>query len=204
MVTRPEDGIIGMDQSNLQAPDEFAPDYAPAILEHVLSRELCQRTIEVAERIGFKRSMVYTGPERGEDWPGYRNSESTYCQSEDLPEVYRYVGSVIQKMNNALYRFSLIGLEPFQVIRYGPGCFFNDHLDIGGGRAASRKLSLIIQLSDSDDYSGGDIHVFGGLTVPRVRGWGVVFPSWVQHRVNKIVTGTRYALVTWAIGNRFV
>jgi predicted 2-oxoglutarate/Fe(II)-dependent dioxygenase YbiX len=193
-----------MNDPEQQGHNTFAPDYGPAILEYVLSRELCARTIEVAERIGFTRSLVYAGHEGKRDEPGYRKSESTYFESQDLPEVYTLMAAVVQKMNHALYRFALIGMERLQVVRYGPGCFFNEHMDIGGGHAANRKLSVIVQLSDGSDYSGGDVTTFGGLTVPRVPGWGCVFPSWLPHRVSEITSGTRYALVTWGTGSLFV
>ena len=73
-----------------------------------------------------------------------------------------------------------------------------------------RKLTAIIQLSDSDDYEGGDFEF--GLTDKegtdlikgkRSKGCLLVFPSFLSHRVTPITKGTRYSIITWMEGDTF-
>lgn len=71
-----------------------------------------------------------------------------------------------------------------------------------------RKLSIVIQLSDSDDYEGGNFeldHQYPQLPVDQIRKKGtvIVFPSFLNHRVTPITKGTRYSLVSWIQGPKF-
>ena len=71
------------------------------------------------------------------------------------------------------------------------------------GAASKRKLSLTVQLSSSDAYSGGDLQIKFGKDVdilPRSRGSVTIFPSYVLHRVEPVTRGTRFALVLWFTG----
>ena len=89
-----------------------------------------------------------------------------------------------------------------------------------------RKLSMTIQLSDSDDYEGGHFQwlepqrKFDRLTddlkidltdsvrtIPHSAkqiGSVVVFPSFVYHQVTPVTKGTRKSLVVWFVGKPYV
>ena len=71
-----------------------------------------------------------------------------------------------------------------------------------------RKISVTVNLSDPNDYDGGDlwltkhpqdssINELETFTNPNFRDKGavVVFPSWVRHRVTPVTRGTRYSAV---------
>ena len=70
-----------------------------------------------------------------------------------------------------------------------------------------RKLSFVIQLSDPDDYEGGNLQLLAedgkSYFAPRKRGTVVVFDSRTQHRVIKVTKGTRKSLVGWVVGPRW-
>jgi PKHD-type hydroxylase len=95
-------------------------------------------------------------------------------------------------------------MDLIQILKYEPGCFFIEHTDIGDAHAARRKISLIVQLSEPEDYDGGDVVLASRATVPKALGGGCVFPSWVPHRVDAITRGMRYSLTTWANGTYFL
>jgi PKHD-type hydroxylase len=67
-----------------------------------------------------------------------------------------------------------------------------------------RKLSFILQLSNSDEYEGGD------LEFQHVKDWNpkefrkmgkmLVFPSVMYHRVTPVTSGVRRSLVGWVEG----
>ena len=67
-----------------------------------------------------------------------------------------------------------------------------------------RKISFTVQLSDVDDYEGGNVQMLdeGGqmYNVPRQRGTVIVFDSATQHRVTHVTKGKRKSLVGWAVG----
>tara|TARA_Y100001963_G_scaffold105363_1_gene145465 strand:- start:256 stop:744 length:489 start_codon:yes stop_codon:yes gene_type:complete len=70
-----------------------------------------------------------------------------------------------------------------------------------------RKLSFTVQLSDVDDYEGGNVQFLdeGGkkYNVPRQRGVVILFDSTARHRVTQVTKGKRKSLVGWAVGKRW-
>ena len=78
---------------------------------------------------------------------------------------------------------------------------------------SQRKLSIIVQLSRTSDYTGGDVEideqaVGGASQLPnantiREQGSIFVFPSFLKHRVTTVLQGTRHSLVSWYEGPAF-
>jgi PKHD-type hydroxylase len=71
-----------------------------------------------------------------------------------------------------------------------------------------RKLSMTIQLSEPNEYEGGEFEIdpeFGVLdqAVIKQRGTVLVFPSFLRHRVAPVTSGIRRSLVCWAEGPKF-
>ena len=69
-----------------------------------------------------------------------------------------------------------------------------------------RKLSISIQLNDPSEYKGGSFEFKELLEKEQpklLQGSVLVFPSFLQHRVTPIISGTRYSAVTWARGPAF-
>ena len=70
-----------------------------------------------------------------------------------------------------------------------------------------RKLSFTLQLSDPDDYEGGNVELINeaneNYIAPRQRGTIILFDSRTQHRVNKVTKGTRRSIVGWVVGPRW-
>ena len=118
--------------------------------------------------------------------------------------------------------------RPIKVVK---GDFYTWHLDSSdlpqsdGGRV--RKLSSTIQLSDPEDYEGGNFDyieyqgIFDKLdiydtridignfkkTIPfsaKAKGTLIVFPSDTYHQVTPVTRGVRKSLVSWFHGNPYV
>ena len=70
-----------------------------------------------------------------------------------------------------------------------------------------RKLSFTLQLSDPDDYEGGNIQFIDdenkSFMAPRQRGAMILFDSRTQHRVLKVKKGVRRSIVGWVLGPRW-
>jgi PKHD-type hydroxylase len=78
------------------------------------------------------------------------------------------------------------------------------HQDYGG--EISRKLSLVLQLSDPSEYEGGNLQVKTSSepqTVKKQRGFIAAFPSYVLHQVTPVTKGNRQSLVAWVSGPQF-
>tara|TARA_X000000950_G_scaffold65785_1_gene80933 strand:+ start:1768 stop:2364 length:597 start_codon:yes stop_codon:yes gene_type:complete len=121
---------------------------------------------------------------------------------------------IIEKTNkiNQFYNFDIVGItEPIQFTSYnGSGNeHYGWHLDMGAKRQSRRKLSLVIQLSDENDYTGGELQVHSGSDDDEIRaetkkqGSMIFFPSYLRHRVTPVTSGHRYSLVSWLSGQPY-
>ncbi|WP_431166157.1 2OG-Fe(II) oxygenase [Tenacibaculum halocynthiae] len=129
---------------------------------------------------------------------------------DNIPEndwIYSKLASLAINTNNERYWFDLLGFhQELQLTRYSEGDFFDWHLDFGAGEISARKLSMTIQLSDPNDYEGGDLQFMINkeiVTAPREKGTIVIFPSFIMHRVTPITKGTRQSIVGWVSGPPF-
>jgi len=111
---------------------------------------------------------------------------------------------------NKLWGFDLISAdERIQYTEYlaDDGGHYTWHQDIGPGKASLRKISITVQLSESDEYEGGDLEISqGGNSVIKAnRGAGVVmiFPSYMMHRVTPVTKGKRVSFVLWVGGQHY-
>ncbi len=132
---------------------------------------------------------------------------------DDLPQaawVLERMIAIVAQANRESFGFDLsdFGESP-QVARYGAerAAHFDWHSDIGAGHwSAKRKLTIVVQLSDPDDYDGGTLETQPGSSIasaPRSRGTAIVFPSFVLHRVSPVTAGTRWSLTLWSHGPAF-
>ena len=82
---------------------------------------------------------------------------------------------------------------------------FNDL--INNSLSVSRKISFSLQLSNPDEYEGGELQImdYNGkpFFCPKERGTLVLFDSRSKHRVRKVKTGIRKSIVGWVIGNQW-
>jgi PKHD-type hydroxylase len=121
--------------------------------------------------------------------------------------VFERLNAVVNAMNDEFFGFDLTSMDQgLQFTRYSaPGEHYEWHID-RGMLSGTRKLSLSLQLSDPDDYEGGDLELwFGGepFKASRERGVMTLFPSWAMHRVTPVTQGVRYSLVCWVSGPSF-
>jgi PKHD-type hydroxylase len=119
--------------------------------------------------------------------------------------------------NDALWHFDLrSALECIQYTEYyaSENGHYDWHQDIGPGELPSRrKVSITIQLSESDEYEGGELLICKGSNgngqldanskCQRGKGVSVLFPSYMMHRVTPVTKGTRKSLVLWVGGSHY-
>ena len=116
--------------------------------------------------------------------------------------------SQVTEANKTIWNFDLKSIiDNIQYTEYeGNGGHYDWHLDIGPGSISHRKISITIQLSDPEEYVGGDLQIMTGseyTTVPRGKGTVVIFPSFLLHRVVPLTSGNRKSLVLWVGGDHY-
>jgi predicted 2-oxoglutarate/Fe(II)-dependent dioxygenase YbiX len=84
----------------------------------------------------------------------------------------------------------------YELLRYNVGEGYTQHTD--NFRDSGRSVSCSICLND--DYEGGEFTFFNNaISIKQKAGDILLFPSSFQypHQVNKVTSGTRYAIITW-------
>ena len=120
----------------------------------------------------------------------------------------------IANKDNFLYDISDIENNMIQYTQYNKGDFYKWHTDmdicdINEPDQLVRKLSFTLQLTNEDEYTGGNLEFadFDDSTyrflVPKSRGTVIVFDSRTPHRVTPVESGIRKSLVGWVVGKRW-
>ncbi len=122
--------------------------------------------------------------------------------------VFETLAHVVSNLNADFFRFNLTGFgEKIQLTHYNESDqgMYTWHQDFGS-TGPSRKLSLVLQLSEPDEYEGGELQLLNSNTpicIEKKRGLITVFPAWTLHQVTPVIKGNRQTLVTWVSGPPF-
>lgn len=133
--------------------------------------------------------------------------------SEEISWLWQRLSNNINYTNNQWWNFDIYGiLESLHLLCYdashGDGKNkdrYVKHIDYNQ-TTQNRKITFSIQLSDPEDYEGGNLRLYAGKEpeiLPDSRGTMIMFPSFILHEVVPIVRGKRWALVCWASGPHF-
>jgi hypothetical protein len=154
-----------------------------------------------------------------------RDSNIVWC---DEYWIHKEIIEYIKLANiNAKWNFEIENSEDMQFTKYEPGQHYDWHQDCWNDvysdshpkemlRGLTRKISAVVSLSNPNDYTGGDFKMFIPESPKRAnkkcikviqelksKGSIIVFPSHYFHKVEPILTGTRYSLVSWYLGKPF-
>ena len=136
-----------------------------------------------------------------------RSNVSWLFNNPETNWVFERLAETVSKINARFYRLDLTGFgEGLQLTNYDQSekGMYGWHQDYGTG--ISRKLSIVLQLSDPSSYEGGNLQVKTGMedsTVRKQRGLITAFPSYALHQVTPVVQGNRQSLVAWVTGPVF-
>jgi len=180
------------DIPNLSKPDiNWDIDKRIFVKENVIDNELCD------EIISFGNSNVIKGVSK------YSNIFDISFHSCLLPLNHK-VHTTLQdfyKESNSFFNFDISFIEPYELKRYTANDFFGKHIDNYYSLTVNldRKLTISVQLSNDDEYDGGEFNIMG--TKHKLKKGSVIsFPSYFPHQVETITSGTRWSLIGWAWG----
>ena len=142
--------------------------------------------------------------------------------------VPSFLCNYVNLANESFFQYDLRALSWTEChhLKYTPGHYYHWHSDSAPEQTTIvappswterhqditeyvRKISFTLQLSDEDEYTGGDVQLIDDchgrvlVTVPKKKGALVMFDSRIRHRVKPVKTGTRCCLVGWALGPKW-
>lgn len=140
-----------------------------------------------------------------------RRSKVKWIKEENSNNVWLFIKlkRIIEEVNSYVWRFDLKGWnDSIQYAEYSEEDkgYFDWHLDLDSKISSHRKLSMTIQLSDENEYKGGEFQTFtvkNPLTQSSTKGTLILFPTYLLHRVTPVTQGLRKSLVWWVGGCPF-
>lgn len=138
----------------------------------------------------------------------YRNCNLSFIRS-DIPEtkwVFQRLTDVMSQINQSYFKFDLDYIQSLQFTEYFVGAKYGKHTDVANKSERPRKLSFVLQLSDVEDYKGGELKIYFSdepYVAAKEKGTLTAFPSYSLHEVTDVTQGKRYSLVGWVCGPAF-
>lgn len=175
--------------------------------ENVFTKNQCEAIIKIGKNLKLKKSMVGGDDNHRGTLDDWRISNNSWISPQPgTAWIFGKLTNVILDINSKFFNFDITAFsEGLQFTEYeSPGGKYDMHVDTMRG-GSTRKLSITVQLSDMNDYEGGDfvINVGNEIMIPKKQGMAVVFPSYMLHGVKPVTKGTRYSLVAWIDGPAF-
>ena len=131
------------------------------------------------------------------------------CKKE--PQIVEALKDIAMAANERMFGFNLwYDISAFQYTTYKSEqqMEYDWHSDsVWVAKPVVNKLTVIVGLTNSDDYQGGDLVLAGGKTnkiIKLTAGEAIAFPSIMLHKVTPVTSGTRNTLVAWFKGPRWV
>lgn len=167
--------------------------------------EELDKIIETGELIPKNRATTVSDKGEGGNITDYRISDVSWIGRDPKTSwIFDKIADLAITANSEMWNFDIWDYQDDlqYTTYYGDGGHYDWHADLGVG-ISNRKLSIVLQLSDGEDYEGGILQLNTGgniLSVPKQRGLICFFPSFVLHRVTPLTSGLRRSLVTWLCG----
>ena len=181
--------------------------YQWAYWDKAFTAEECEKIIEEGLENKLKIAAVGTDNEKKVNEKIRKSNVSWINPTEENNWIFKRLTSIVLDLNIKYFRFDLFGIiEPLQFTEYQTNNgHYVKHVDRNEGIVV-RKLSLSVQLTDSEDYMGGNLILHTdskGTEISRDQGYLALFPSYTLHEVTPVTQGTRHSLVAWVTGKNF-
>lgn len=174
----------------------------------VFDQKECAEIIKIGKSFRLAESNTFSQAGFSET----RKSKNSWIPPSELSNwIYEKIQIVVFEINKH-YEYDLHSMEPLQFTEYDDNYkgHYSAHVDAPINETSPnthRKLSFSIQLTNENNYEGGDLLMYTDSKSPQaaIRQQGTInfFPSFVLHEVTPVTKGTRYCLVGWVAGPKF-
>jgi PKHD-type hydroxylase len=129
--------------------------------------------------------------------------------NENTNWLFKKIINEIIDVNSKNFDLQLKFVEDLQFSEYTEenNGFYAKHNDCGSKKSLDnyvdiRKLSFTIQLTDENEYEGGELifYLDEEKKAPKSKGTIIFFESDISHEVTPVTKGVRHSLVSWVRG----
>lgn len=178
----------------------------------LFSLEEINQILDIGKSLDSSKGVIGPAGNNMEAPPELRSSDVSFIyRDSETNWIFDRYDSAVNRLNTHLFHVDVEPLTSLQFTTYhGSGDHYEWHWDMQLAPEPNtcevvqpRKISIVTQLSDPDDYEGGILElapcgqIFG---IPKEKGSTVAFLSFINHRVTPVTSGTRYSLVGWCEG----
>lgn len=168
----------------------------------------CQDIIQRASFLPVSDASIGKGGEFTEDSDTRRSIIRWIRRTGEWSDLFTSIDTLVASANSTHFQVSYQYCSALQFTEYDESYqgHYVEHMDTFlAFPGAQRKLSVSVQLSDPNCYTGGDLELTKCGQHPnsvniRTQGTVIVFPSITYHRVTPVTQGRRYSLVAWYEG----
>jgi PKHD-type hydroxylase len=177
------------------------------------SPEQCEYILETAKDIPAKMGALGEyGNNLNEE---VRKSKVRFIHKENKKFSFLFdeMWKLAIKANDEWFGIHISKLDFVQLAEYDSsyGGEYKTHHDVfwmNNDPYYHRKITAIIQLTDPNEYEGGDVEIVDCGEKPNsfdIRNQGTVLfiPSLLTHKANKVTKGTRYSIAAWFDGPKW-
>jgi len=155
------------------------------------------------------------GGKKGELDKTVRSAKRYFLDGKEHREVFELIWGLVSPINKSQFNFDIKSVEDIQYTVYDADDkgHYDWHIDTfwcnpDDKPYYTRKITIVIQLSDSEDYEGGDFEINNAeweqfTEGARQKGAVIILPAFIEHRVTPVTKGVRKSLVAWIDGENF-
>ena len=178
------------------------------------SKQQCEEILQMAESV--PQQEAYVGVNGGElTDPENRRSGIRFLNNGDwrFQSLFDELWKTAIQANRDFFNIHVTKLDFVQLAEYDSAYQgeYKEHHDVfwlNNDPMYHRKLSAIIQLTDPNEYEGGDFELVDTSNYPpaediRQQGTVIFFPSFFRHKANPVIRGVRHSIAAWFEGPKW-
>jgi len=182
------------------------------VVEKVFNSLECAEIISIGNSKTLEPAKVANGSIKSE----IRVSNIRFIEPLNLEKIgwiFERLKEIIDNVNDRVYEYDLKHFGSPQFTVYEKGDFYDWHMDLLMSNPCPnlfmRKFSATVFLSKPEDFKGGEFMIGRKSDgthediILHDQGSMVLFPSFMWHKVNPILSGQRHSLVVWCEGDKF-
>ena len=178
-------------------------------VQPIFTPQQCQDIINMGHQQKSEEAKVGSTEKKSKYDTKMRITTISWIPFSEMPDMYRIIEKTMKQVNGNHFGYEGMTItEPGQFTEYPKGGFYDWHMDAEMNcqfEPPVRKISMTILLSDTSEFTGGDLEFMaeGNKPPQLLQGQAVFFCSLLRHRVAKVKKGIRRSLVMWFGGPPF-